>query len=128
MANAGFLREAIDIQKEALVIHTARFGEYDEHTKEAENTLDQLTKLAVRKEKGEHERVQRLARRMRTDEARAREIIARSAAGNPKVVDGPKEVEPPVTTPPKFAHLDIDEIVKIIEGSGKEASTKRRVQ
>lgn len=128
LANAGRLKESINVQKDAVQIFNARFGGDDERTKEAEATLDQLMKMAVRKEKGEQEKVLRLMRRMRTDENRAREIIARSKAdAQGKSVDkaAANEVKEALSKPkaPSFAHLDIDEIVAIIEGGTASSSS-----
>lgn len=139
LANAGRLKEAVNVQKDVVAIFTARFGAEDERTKDAEGTLEQLMKLAVRKEKGENDRVLRLMRRMRTDEGRAREIIARSTAaamsaelkgktGRPGGTAMEIEAKEAMAPTPSFAHLDIDEIVAIIEGgpASAAAASKRR--
>ena len=103
-----------EVAREAAAIFRLRFGPDEERTKDAETLAEHLGVAAARKERGESSHVSRMARLLRTDESRVREIIARnnasaaaaSARGSRTITaaDARAAVAAEV---PSLAHLDV---------------------
>lgn len=118
------LKASIPYAKEALRIYEERLGKDDEKTKDVESFLAIITQSAVEQAKGEEERAKRLAKRLRMDEGRTRQLLAsRSAAleADPEAsgivgVGGMKDGTG------SRGHLDVDELVSYIQGMSTGAA------
>lgn len=137
----GQLAESIPYIEEALRIFELRHGKEGDHTRDASQLLS-VVKTAIEQEaKGELEKVQKLAKRLGADPARAKELInklqgpssssfarrggrssAQIAADDAVQASNGAVTSAKDTTGTK-GHLDVDDLVLFIEGGQKKSST-----
>lgn len=137
----GQLAASIPYIEEALRIFELRHGKEGDHTRDATQLLN-VVKTAIEQEaKGELEKVQKLAKRIGADPARAKELISKlqgsstssfarrggrssaQIAANDAVQASNGAVKAAKDTTGTKGHLDVDDLVLFIEGGQKKAST-----
>lgn len=136
----GRLAESVPYIEEALRIFELRHGKEGDHTRDASQLLS-VVKTAIEQEaKGELEKVEKLAKRIGADPARAKELISRMQStstgslrrsGRPSaqitaddaVQASNNTVKAAKDTTGSRGHLDVDDLVLYIEGEKKKSST-----
>lgn len=140
----GRLAESVPYIEEALRIFELRHGKEGEHTRDASQLLS-VVKTAIEQEaKGELEKVEKLAKRIGADPARAKELISRmqstsagsslrrggrssaQMAADEAVEASSNNVKAAKDTTGSRGHLDVDDLVLYIEGEQKKASTSSK--
>lgn len=141
----GQLAASIPYIEEALRIFELRHGKEGDHTRDATQLLT-VVKTAIEQEaKGELEKVQKLAKRIGSDPARAKELISKlqgssstsssfarrggnsrssaQIAADDAVKASNGTIKAAKDTTGTKGHLDVDDLVLFIEGGQKKAST-----
>jgi len=129
LANAQALNGDLIISKEtarlASEIFNVQLGKFDEKTVEADNLYEILTKAVLNRERGEHAKLGRLARRLGLNEERAKQLLARTAGKDrqqDKLENGKALTTPQIAN--TMSHLSVDQLVDFIEG-GRRSGKKR---
>ena len=109
-----------EVAREAAAIFRLRFGPDEERTKDAETLAEHLGVAAARKERGESSHVSRMARLLRTDESRVREIIARNnasaaaaSARGSRTITAADARSAVAAEAPSLAHLDVRVVLSV---------------
>lgn len=137
----GQLAESIPYIEEALRIFELRHGKEGDHTRDASQLLSVVKSAIEQEAKGELEKVQKLAKRIGADPARAKELInkmqtsttssfgrrgGRSSAqiaADDAVEASNGAVKAAKDTTGSRGHLDVDDLVLYIEGGQKKGAS-----
>jgi protein TIF31 len=119
------LSEAIPFLTEAVEIFERRSGKESEMSREASQLLNAVKSAIAQQERGELDKVQKLAKRLGSDPARAKELISRmsgaagATAGKKAIAGLEQSAEAAKEAADKTGsrgHLDVDELVQFIQG------------
>lgn len=128
---SGQLSESIPYITEALRIFEGRAGKESEAALEAAQLLAAVRQAVEQKERGESAKVEKLAKRIGSDPARAKELISQmqnSFLAEKKLLGTAVETENGVISTDRKdktgsrGHLEVDELVLYIEGEKKQTS------
>lgn len=128
------LSEALPFLTAAAEIFTRRGGADSENAREAKQLVQAVTSAIAQKERGELDKVQKLAKRLGSDPARAKELISRMTGGgvggsaaSKKAIDGLAQSDEAVKEANdktgSRGHLDVDELVHFIQGGSERKTT-----
>lgn len=130
---SGELAESEPYLAEALRVYESRMGADSESTREAGNLLSAVKQAALQRERSDLDRVEKLAKRIGSDPARARELMARvGASGASRALLDKSQASNGVNSPAtddrtgSRGHLEVDELVKFIQGNDKPTSKNKK--
>lgn len=123
------LSESVPHLAEAVEIFERRSGKESEMTREAAQLLTAVKSAIAQQERGELDKVQKLAKRLGSDPARAKELISRMTGGNgaaagKKAIEGlgqsAEAAKEAADKTGSRGHLDVDELVQFIQGGSSK--------
>lgn len=132
------LAESVPYIEQAAKIYELRMGKESDSAREAQQLLNVVKSAVDQKEKGELEKVEKLAKRLGADPARAKELISKmqngtslnrtnrssmQQAANDTVAASNGAVKKSKDSTGTRGHLDVDDLVLYIEGGSKKSST-----
>lgn len=130
------LSDALPYLTKAAAMFTRRSGAESESAREANQLLAAVKGAIAQQERGELDKVQKLAKRLGSDPARAKELISRmtgssgasNAAGKKAIAglaQGQEEARAANDRTGSRGHLDVDELVQFIQGGSGSSSAKK---
>lgn len=126
------LQAAVPYLDEAVSVYEARLGPDSENAKEARQLQAAVKQTALQKERSDLEKVEKLAKRLGSDPARAKELMDRmsrvsSSKAAPELTNGAAAELKANDKTGSRGHLELDELVKFIQGNeGKLAPSKSK--